>query len=297
MRKSILIFCAGLVFNFASIPFSFSQESKFSAYDLSTPNYYYELPDTLREVSGICLIDSVTIACIQDENGILFIYDLHRNKIKQQFSFGPNGDYEDLGRVGKSVYILRSDGMLFEVPDYTNRSLKILTYSTGIPAKDNEGLWYDKEKHRLLIACKGELNKGSRNKRAVYSFNLQTKALDKAPVLEWDLADIYKFIAAHHIALPPKIKKGGKVGPPEVHFHCSAIAVHPLSKKVFLLSASDHLLFICNSAGTLEQVLPLDPFIFNQPEGIAFLENGDLLISNEAQGRMPSVLRFNYKGE
>jgi hypothetical protein len=39
----------------------------------------------------------------------------------------------------------------------------------------------------------------------------------------------------------------------------------------------------------------LNPELFNQPEGIAFLNNGDMLISNEGGPGNATLLRFNYK--
>jgi hypothetical protein len=45
----------------------------------------------------------------------------------------------------------------------------------------------------------------------------------------------------------------------------------------------------------LEHVEQLNPALFNKAEGITFLENGDMLISNEGQSKKPTVLRFNYR--
>ena len=71
--------------------------------------------------------------------------------------------------------------------------------------------------------------------------------------------------------------------------------IHPLSGKLFLLSAPDHLLFIFKMTGELEHIEVLDQSIFNKPEGIAFLANGDMLISNEGQNKQPTLLRFKYQ--
>ena len=45
-------------------------------YNLSNPDKIYVLPNSLKEVSGITETDASSIACIQDEKGILLIYDL-----------------------------------------------------------------------------------------------------------------------------------------------------------------------------------------------------------------------------
>ena len=47
-----------------------------SGYDLNKPSAIAVLPDTLHEVSGLTDIDDHTVACIQDENGVLFFYCL-----------------------------------------------------------------------------------------------------------------------------------------------------------------------------------------------------------------------------
>jgi len=39
----------------------------------------------------------------------------------------------------------------------------------------------------------------------------------------------------------------------------------------------------------------LDPRVFNKAEGITFMENGDMLITNEGQDHRPTLLRFNYQ--
>jgi hypothetical protein len=36
----------------------------------------------------------------------------------------------------------------------------------------------------------------------------------------------------------------------------------------------------------------LDPEMFNKSEGIAFYENGDMLITNEGQDKKPTLLHF-----
>jgi hypothetical protein len=38
----------------------------------------------------------------------------------------------------------------------------------------------------------------------------------------------------------------------------------------------------------------LNPDLFNQPEGITFMKNGDLFISNEGKKKSPTLVRFNY---
>lgn len=266
-------------------------------YDLSKPDEVQVLPDILLEVSGITLLDSTTLACVQDENGVLFIYDLIEHRIKQQIEFYGNGDYEGLCHVGTSIFVLRSDGALFEVSDYDSEFFHVISYETAMPGSNNEGLCYDEQNKRLLIARKNKIAKGKefKNKRAVYEFDLTTKKLNKQPVFEFDIDTVKKLAIEEKIELPTKGNKKGKTPQPIIRFASSEIAIHPITKKIFLLSSLDHLLFVIDQKGKVEYIEKLDPIIFRQPEGIAFHKNGDMLITNEGQDKQPTLLLFNYR--
>lgn len=274
---------------------TYINSEKITGYNLTKPDMSFVLPDTLREISGLTDIDSTTFACVQDENGILFIYDALSNKIKKQYTFNIDGDYEGITRVGKVIYILRSDGTLFEISNYESPDFRLTSYVTGIPANNNEGLCYDKDNDRLLVASKGKIAKGPqyKDKRVIYGFNLKTKTLSKEPVFDFDLQAIKQFAIDNKIDLPTRTKKKGEE--PILRFMTSAIAIHPISKKLYLLSASDHLLFIFNMNGNIEHIEQLNPDMFNKAEGITFLENGVMLITNEGQDKKPTLLRFKYK--
>lgn len=267
------------------------------SYNLNSPDATLILPASLREVSGLTLVDSTSVACIQDEKGSLFILNFTENKVTKKYDFHVAGDYEGIAKVGKTIFILRSDGTLFEVSDFETDDFSLKTYLTGIPAKDNEGLCYDSSYNRLLIACKSNIGKGSGNKdkRAIYGFDLATKTLIPEPVFDISLNEIKQFAANYTFNPTVKSKKKGKAKQPDIKFRTSGICIHPVTKKLYLLSASDYLLFIFNMNGKIEHIEQLDGQLFNQAEGISFLENGDMLITNEGQKRSPTLLRFNYK--
>ncbi len=276
---------------------TFTNRENVTGYDLNKPDVVLSLPDTLREISGLTDIDNSTFACIQDENGILFIYDMLKNEIQKQYRFEMDGDYEGITRVDNSIYILRSDGNLFEISNYQSPNFKVTTFTTGIPAMDNEGLCYDPANDRLLIGSKGKLGKGAeyKDKRAIYGFDLKTKKLIQNPVFDLSLQTIQQYAEMNNIKLPPKTKKNGEITEPSIKFLTSAISVHPVTNKLYLLSASEYLLFIFNMNGEIEHLEQLNPDMFNKAEGITFMDNGDMLISNEGQDKKPTLLRFNYK--
>jgi len=259
----------------------------FAGYGLARPDTILILPDILHEISGLTIIDDSTVACIQDEHGIVIIYDISKNEIKNQLNFGINGDYEDIARVGKTLFILRSDGVLFEISDFEIENFNLVFFETGIPAKDNEGLCYDKDNNRLLIACK--------SKRSIYSFDLSTKTLSAEPAFTFDVDALIKFAHKNNIKLKTRKTKKDLFPEPILKFRTSAICINPITKKLFLISAEDHLLFIFNIDGRIEHIEKVPHKIFIQPEGLTFTNNGDMLISNEGKDKSPTIVRFDYK--
>lgn len=262
-----------------------------TGYNLSAPDKYLLLPDNLREISGLTIIDSTSFACIQDEDGIMFFYDIKENQIKRQVQFGERGDYEDIARVNKTIFILRSDGTLFEIADFTQKTFTVNKYKPGVPSDDSEGLCYDKNNYRLLIGCKGEIKMDNyKNERAVFSFDLYSKRLQTDPVLVLDPKVLKKLIEGNRTMFPLKKEEYEKA-----EIKISALAIHPITGDIFVLSADDNLLYVINKNGSFRYIEPLNKELFRQAEGIAFFPNGDMLISNEARGKKPILLRFNYE--
>lgn len=269
--------------------FTHGIQAQIAGYDLEKPFKVLMLPDTLREVSGITLMDDHRVACVQDENGIIFIYNFENGVLEKHYTFAPDGDYEGIARVGDTLYVLRSDGFLFE----SIKARPAVAIPTGIPAPNNEGLCYDRAHHRLLIASKVKPGKGPEQKdsRLIYAFDLRSRRMSAQPAFEFRVPALKQFVKARSIALPDKEKKNGNRQ--EVfRFTPSAIAIHPVSQKLYLISSTDHLLFVFDAAGSAEEVVKLDPQRFNKPEGMSFLDNGDLLITNEGQHKKPSLLWF-----
>lgn len=293
IRRGVLkvAIIVGLLFGGCTV----STTSVVSNYNYAAPSEVIILPDTLREISGVTILDSNTVACVQDEKGIVFGYSLSEKKITKHQLFAIDGDYEEITRVGKTLYILRSDGTIFEIEDYENPLSEVKKYTTSIPAVDNEGLCYDKEHNRLLVACKSKLDKGmgSKDTRAIYGFDLTTKTLSAAPVYNFDMKDIIKFAEDKNLDIKKNKKKGKNVGL-DIKFKTSAIDIHPITKKLYILSAVDHLLFVFTPNGKLENIEILDPIVYNKAEGLAFFANGDMLIANEGQTKKPTLIRLNY---
>jgi WD40 repeat protein len=265
-------------------------------YNLSKPESITVLPEAIHEISGMTLIDNSSFACIEDEDGILFIYDFRKKEITRQLDFWGHGDYEGITRVKGTIYVLRSDGFLFEIANYESSKPDVSPFATGIPRSDNEGVCYDHDNNRLLITCKEYIGKGSKTKykRVIFGFDLETKKLSEKPVYSFDLRDIGKFASENDMNIHIQSKKKTSMDENILRFHPSDIAFHPVTGEIFILSAVDYLLAVFDIQGNIRHLAMLNPTLFNQPEGIIFLQNGDMMISNEGGKGQPTLLRFNY---
>ncbi len=265
-------------------------------YNLSFPDRVYKLPEELQEISDITEIDSSKIACVQDELETIYIYDLNSSQITSRINGGYKGDYEGIARVGKTIYLLRSDGIITEINNFRSREFIRSTYKTSIPYKDNEGLCYDPSRNILLITPKETPAKGSgmKKERFIYGFSLITKKLIQEPVFTINLSAIDNFALANSSKVPMKEKKNGKKKEPDIKFQISAMAIHPITGGLFLLSSIDKLLFVINRKNEIEFIQKLNPNLFKQPEGITFMKNGDMYISNEGKKKSATLIRFNY---
>lgn len=266
---------------------SSSQPFKQASYQLLKSDNYYEMPDLLREVSGITLLDSVTVLCIQDELGIVFSYNFKTKETENFHRFTDKGDFEDITIAGYTVSVLRSDGAIFSF-DINNRQNN-KHVALAVTSLDIEGLFYNPDDNFFYLASKeAEVFKnGKEIYRPIYRY-LNNNKYELETYFEINTKEINQALTEHY---PGLVKN-------EVRFNPSAIAFHPITKSIYVLSANDRMLAEYNSDKELIQVYPLPAEQFYKPEGLMFGKDGTLYISNEGDKTgliKGDILEFNYK--
>ncbi|HRH64945.1 MAG TPA: SdiA-regulated domain-containing protein [Bacteroidia bacterium] len=267
-------------------------------YDISNPAEVLKLPGRLKEISGITFWNTTQLACVQDEKGIVYFYDTRKDKLKNELSFGEDKDYEGIANVHDTLYVLCSNGDIFELDQAGSTEQKTITYKTFLNKRNNcEGLCFDEANNRLLVACKGRPAKGTaaRFMKAIYSFSLNSKTLDSLPVYEIDPEAVNAWLKEDEIKHRSwtdlfKIPKHSET---ENLFEPSELAIHPLNRDVYLLSSVGKKLVVMDTNGTIECVVKLDEHLFKQPEGIAFTSTGDLFISDEGKDGKANIIHFH----
>lgn len=246
-----------------------------------TINNTWELPKELKEVSGIAWLSPNMFACIQDEDGIIFIYNTTSKTITNKIDFGEPGDYEGIAIVDNNAYIMRSDGTVFKVANFQSEDKKTTSFATGFSIKNNmETLTYNKETQRLVTVPKDE-GLENENFKSLYEIDLETKKREAKPFLKIDMnADAFKSF---------RKKKAEKT------FNPSDVAIHPKTQDFYVLEGKHPKLVIFTSKGDINKVIELNEDLFPQPEGITFGKDGTLYISNEGNKGPATLLEVSIK--
>ncbi len=247
------------------------------AYDFRHPRSVHTMPPQLGEISGLTPLDWQYAAGVEDETGRYYIIDMTKGKVVRVQKFGDDGDYEDLVRIGPSLYILEGNGMLHIVRDLRSKNPQVRRVPTGVA--NAEGLAWDGRKKLLLIGGVARDAEGA-IVGAVYGFNLRSERVTDEPLLTIPIERVRAMAS----------KTDPVTGLDEPAFKPSALAVQPSTRDVYLLSAKVHALLVVSPGGEMKRVYTLPPHIYHEPEGIAFLPNGELFISNEEKRDAPATL-------
>lgn len=235
----------------------------------------WELPTELDEISGIAWISHNTLACVQDEHGIIYIYDLDEKSVSKEIPFASNGDYEGIAKNGDDLYVIQSDGLLYEVKNWNATNKIVSSFETGFEASNNiESLTYSNQEKALLTVPKDKDIKN--DYKGIYKIPMASKKVDRdTPLYKIDM-NAPELKEYRH----KKIQKT---------FSPSEIAVHPINNDIYILEGKNPKLMILNPEGVLKNIYKLDEINFPQPEGITFSDTGELYISNEAANDVATI--------
>jgi len=271
-------------------------------YQLSLPDTTFELPPILVEISGLSMSSSTERLCaIQDEDGIVFKINKKDGTLEEKFKFWKNGDYEGIEMVDNNIYVVKSTGTIYEIINWGQTTQKVNKFNTFLKKEnDVEGLAYDAKSHSLLIACKGlpatgESFEVARLKKVIYSFDLNTKELSFDPRFEINLSNIHDFLKT--CPLEKNIEKLISFFQPDQNltFSPSAIAIHPISGHIYILSSSKKIIIVLNAEGSIIHIDRLNKKVHRQPEGLTFDKDGTLYLSNEGKKGKACIHRFAFR--
>lgn len=269
-------------------------------FDLEKPVNIGVLPRILREISGLSVSNNEEyLYAVNDELGMVFKLRLDDAEMVEKYVFGKAGDYEGIEWTESGIYVVKSNGDLYNLNSENTSAEK---FKTPLSTKnDVEGLCWDKVNQRLLLACKASpsIDKAQKLKKqkAIYGFDLEEKKLINEPIYSISDSSLVEFVNQSYGSKElseyqlKRLKKRVK------EFSPSGIAIDNQNDQVYILSSVGKTLIVLNNNGFVHHIYFLDEKIHYQPEGICFTHNGDLFISNEAKGLVPKIYRYKRKGQ
>lgn len=241
----------------------------------------WEFPELLYEVSGIAWVNDSTLACIQDEEGVIYNFNLNTSEITKDTRFAKDDDYEAIALNGTMAFVMRSDGHIFEIADIMADTLMVSEFKTRFDSKNNmESLAYQPEHDRLITIAKDEGLDEDRYK-GVYAIPLETHEQDEQPLFAIDLKwDAFKALEKKKI---------------ENTFKPSDIAIHPKTGDFYIVDGTSPHLLIVSASGSFKALHELNKFHFAQPESLTFSPEGTLYIANEAANGVATMFEVTLK--
>lgn len=252
-------------------------------YDMSNPEKI-GLGTKLDEISGINWVNDSTMIANNDENGKIYAINLldKKNFDYRNIKFGEKGDYEDIVKVKDTIYLLIATGGIMKVTGYKDDSTILSTVIATVPGKSNEfeSMYYDADANSLVMLCK-TCHKEKDKVRTAFRYDLTTNTLIDTPYYTIDIQSIRTIMDDNRQEFKP-----------------SAMAIHPIQQKIYMISSIGKVLVVADKKGKVEQAIPVSPIMFPQPEGMTFAPNGDLYISNEiGTEERATILKFPFNAK
>lgn len=264
-------------------------------YQLVRPDSIYELPEVLREISGLGITSTGEVGCIQDERGLIFIYDTQMREVNRRIGFAKDADYEGLTFIDADAFVLRNNGNIYRVTTFDTGKPSKEKYKSLLNRKNNtKGIAYEPGKDRVLVVCQDGYRTGGEmiERMAVFAYDIDSNRVADS--------------VAYHLTLDD-VKLYAELAEPETYeevfpmffghqrtfaAYPSAIAVHPKTGDIYIASGVGRLLFILNPEGILVHIERLREDTYRQIEAMAFRADGTLLLASEGKEQPGMLYEF-----
>jgi uncharacterized protein YjiK len=227
----------------------------------------WRLPDKLREVSGLALTEDERLLAVSDEEGIVYEIDYQNGGLVKAFAIGEptiRADFEGIAVLDGAVWLLTSTGRLYSFPEGEDgQRVAHDRINTGLGDEcEFEGLAGEPQTGMLLLICKDSKKK----KKGLRIFEWLA-AGDK----NQDPAEIELDEKAMEKSIDKK-----QVNP-------SGIAIDSVTGNRIVVAARQRAVFeLARDGELIGVILELDARRHEQPEGIAIMRDGRILIADEA---------------
>ena len=236
------------------------------------------MPAELREISGIELTATGNLLAHDDEVGRIYEINPKSGIILKRFTLKgtPHGDFEAIARAGDDLYLLESNGKLFKFREGADASkVPYLKIDTRLGHEcEFEGVAFEPDSSRLLLACKKVSAKGLKDDLVIYRLPLPITDSTKLTMLQVPMAEVVGV-------------NGWK------DFQPSDIAVDPATGNYVMVSSQEKGLVVITPGGRVVRSESL-PSGHAQAEGVAVTSDGMLIVSDEAAGKPAHITLYRW---
>jgi uncharacterized protein YjiK len=243
--------------------------------DAAKPVARWIMPIDLAELSGFALLPDGRLLAHGDEHAKIYEIDYRRGVVLKEFALGKpavKGDFEAIASAGDRLYLLDSNGSLYEFREGKNgERVDYTTHDTKLGKEcEFEGLAYDSTITSLLLACKHVHKKEFKDDVLIYRW----------PVTEGDHVLSELAVPLSSIPKAVKSKKG--------EFHPSDITLDPLTGNYIIISSLEKAILSITPAGQVVFARELRGE-HDQAEAVAITRDSILIIGDEA-ARQPAAI-------
>ena len=269
MRRAAPVISLLALSSLAAAPVHDAGAATFAVYLAQDPAQQFFLPQGLSEVSGLAVASADTVYAHDDEYGIVYEIDLRHEKVVKAFALGKptvKGDFEDIAVRAGYVYLLTSDGRIFEAPKGEHRKrVHYNVYDTGVADRcETEGLANGPTDDEFLILCKKPHQAALKERLVIYAWNLRDHLHTVTAWLDVPLDGLVEELD-------------------QANFHPSAFIWRREQGTLLIVSAKNHMAIEIDQQGHLIARTKLRKELHPQPEGLALMPDGRLIVSDEGQ--------------
>lgn len=240
------------------------------------PDLQWRLPDRLREISGLAVASDGRLFGHDDETAVIYEIDIADGRLVKAFALGDpveTGDFEGLAITPDGgFWLVTSRGELFRFQEGDDGAhVTYERFNTGLDdVCEIEGLAYLAAEESLILACKRNQARGMRDMISLHAWRIGV-----------DAATPWRALPESEIAVAAGVRS----------FRPSSIEIDAGTGRIILLSANDRALAELSTEGALVAARALSG-AHPQPEGVAVLPDGALVIADEAGSARPLISRY-----
>ncbi len=231
------------------------------------PAAVFALPAELTEISGLVPADDADVFAVNDEVATIYRLRLADGAIVDRFSLGKpkaKGDFEGIAVADGFLYLITSDGVVFETrvdAPADGKRRRFNTYDLGLKkACEIEGLTTD-EDGALIIACKKAADDPGRETIVMYRWRHDQRLTSLTPYRTVDL----------RAAAPSSIGR----------FAAAGLERGLADNHLFVVDSKDGTLLELTGDGARVDHYRLPAQGHPQSEGVALMPDGAVVIADE----------------